>query len=143
MEGKEIVKYSKNLLSIIWYENGWTMSYDEYVSAPKTNITFYTTADTTKKGDVTKLKSLLADANKALKKAKANGYSASEAGRLTKFITYAKNVIESKNPTTFDVTSIQMNLEMMTNFTLYNLEYGHKSVLFHDIKQLIHVCYVL
>jgi len=122
MEGKEIVKYSKNLLSIIWYENGWTMSYDEYVSAPKTNIIFYTTADTTKKGDVTKLKSLLTDANKALKKSKANGYSASEAGRLAKFITYAKNVIESKNPTTFDVTSIQMNLEMMTNFTLYNLE---------------------
>ena len=117
MEGKEIVKYSKKLLSVIWYGNGWTMSYDEYVNGPKTNITFYTTADTTKKGDVKKLKSLLSEANKTLKKLKANGYSAWEAGRLTEFITYAKKVIASKNPTTFDVTTIQMNLEMMINFS--------------------------
>ncbi len=102
LDGKQIAPYSKKLLSFIDYYSGYVSSFHHYQNPPKSNITFYTTANMNEKADTTNLKSLVAKAKVISKKYKNS--------RLTAALAQANSVIASKNPRWLEVSMVEIEL---------------------------------
>ncbi len=101
LDGKPIVPFSKKFLSCMTYYGG-NASVHHYANPPRSNITFFTTANMNEKADTANLKALVAKAKEISKKHKDS--------RLSAAIANANSVIASKSPRWLDVSTIEVEL---------------------------------